>query len=601
MTAFVGPAADLPSAYEERVAAADTLADRRFENAQAAGEMAVLERQIEDHEGELAKLRDTEQDLNQQRTGLEGAWRALWAGAEFEPLAPEIMLEWLSARAEILTLIETRETTRSDLSRLRDKEADAKAGIVAELAALGERVEELQNGVLSVVIEQAAAVQQQQENFAKERQALQERIRKGEADVARKAERLQEAENQWSDWQGRWSTVLSELGLSGEVPTEIATEQIDTLERMRALVGEMSQLRWDRIEKIQEDIKTFATAAAELVQAIGPDLAGRDPDLAVVELEKRLEAAKRIREQQRQKDRTIESLQKRVRECEEARDSGGQTIQTLQTLAGVVDPEQLKQVIRRAARRGQLQSDGARIESQLKGDGDGLPLAELRQECVGVDLDQIASREKTLETQIQDLQNQRTQAAEQRQTARQDFNAVGGDGGAMEAAAKKQEAMASMRNVAERYVRTQTSAILLRWAIDRFRRERQAPLLKRAGRLFAALTSRSFAELRIEYDAEDRPQLTGVRPDQSSVDTPGMSDGARDQLYLALRLASVEEYLNSAEPLPFVADDLLVNFDDERAKEALRVLAELGKRTQVLFFTHHRHLVDIARATLGEE
>ncbi|EQD27325.1 hypothetical protein B2A_15274, partial [mine drainage metagenome] len=157
MTAFVGPAADLPSAYEERVAAADTLADRRFENAQAAGEMAVLERQIEDHEGELAKLRDTEQDLNQQRTGLEGAWRALWAGAEFEPLAPEIMLEWLSARAEILTLIETRETTRSDLSRLRDKEADAKAGIVAELAALGERVEELQNGVLSVVIEQAAA------------------------------------------------------------------------------------------------------------------------------------------------------------------------------------------------------------------------------------------------------------------------------------------------------------------------------------------------------------------------------------------------------------------------------------------------------------
>ena len=81
-----------------------------------------------------------------------------------------------------------------------------------------------------------------------------------------------------------------------------------------------------------------------------------------------------------------------------------------------------------------------------------------------------------------------------------------------------------------------------------------------------------------------------------------MSDGTRDQLYFALRLASVEEYLNSAELLPFVvADDLLVNINDECAAAVLQVLAKLARRTQVLFFTHHRHLVDIAQETLGEE
>ena len=39
--------------------------------------------------------------------------------------------------------------------------------------------------------------------------------------------------------------------------------------------------------------------------------------------------------------------------------------------------------------------------------------------------------------------------------------------------------------------------------------------------------------------------------------------------------------------LPFLADDLFVNFDDERSEAGVRVLAELAKYTQVLFFTHH--------------
>ena len=601
LTAFVGALPDLPKAYEARVQAADALADRRFENAQAAGEMAVLERQIEDQEGERAKLDDAERDLTQQRTQLENDWRALWVGADFEPLAPEGMLEWLSARAEILALIETRAVAQSDLNQLRDKETGIKAGIGAEMAALGEPVEGIQERALSVVIEQCSGTQQRQEALARERNSLEQRIHKGKADVSRKAARLTEAKEQWSAWQARWTMALTRLGLGGEPLTETATEQIETLERMRTLIAEMGQLRRERIEKIEQDIKAFARGTAELLEVVGPDLTGRDPDQAVVELEKRLEAAKRMRDQRRQKDLAIESLEKRLKASEAVRDSAHQTIQTLQTLAGVANPEQLQEVIRRAARRGQLQSERARIESQLATDGDGLPLTELRKECADVNLDHIASHEKTLETEIHALQDQLTRAGEQHEAARQAFEAVGGDSGAIQAAAERQEALASLRNVAERYVRTQTSVTVLRWAIDRFRRERQAPLLKRAGDIFAELTSGSFTELRVEYDAEDRPQLVGFRPDQSSVGTSGMSDGTRDQLYLALRLASVEEYLNGARPLPFVADDLLVNFDDERAVAALRVLAELGTRTQVLFFTHHRHLVEIARQMLGEQ
>ena len=144
-----------------------------------------------------------------------------------------------------------------------------------------------------------------------------------------------------------------------------------------------------------------------------------------------------------------------------------------------------------------------------------------------------------------------------------------------------------------------STAILLQWAIDRYRREKQAPLLQRAGQLFSILTDNSFTDLQLEFDQDDNIHLTGVRRDGGNVPVSGMSTGTADQLYLALRVAAVEDYLGHAQPLPFVADDLFINFDDARAAAGFRVLGELARKTQVLFFTHHQHLLEIANGALG--
>ena len=93
--------------------------------------------------------------------------------------------------------------------------------------------------------------------------------------------------------------------------------------------------------------------------------------------------------------------------------------------------------------------------------------------------------------------------------------------------------------------------------------------------------------------------MVGVRTDGSTVHVSGLSTGTADQLYLALRVASVLEYFDRAPALPFIADDLFINFDDERATAGFKVLSQLAEKTQVIFFTHHRHLVDIAKRSLG--
>ena len=56
--------------------------------------------------------------------------------------------------------------------------------------------------------------------------------------------------------------------------------------------------------------------------------------------------------------------------------------------------------------------------------------------------------------------------------------------------------------------------------------------------------------------------------------------------------------MREAGPLPFVTDDILESFDDGRAAAALDLTAELGRRGQAILFTHHAHLVEMARARI---
>jgi len=143
------------------------------------------------------------------------------------------------------------------------------------------------------------------------------------------------------------------------------------------------------------------------------------------------------------------------------------------------------------------------------------------------------------------------------------------------------------------------AARILRDEIERYRKENQGPLLKRASEHFSSLTQGSFKELRTDFTDNDEPVLAGIRPNGERVHVEGMSSGTRDQLYLALRLAALEKYMESSEPMPFIVDDILVHFDDDRSKATLAVLAELTKKTQVILFTHHSRVVEQARELAG--
>jgi uncharacterized protein YhaN len=59
--------------------------------------------------------------------------------------------------------------------------------------------------------------------------------------------------------------------------------------------------------------------------------------------------------------------------------------------------------------------------------------------------------------------------------------------------------------------------------------------------------------------------------------------------------------MESSEPLPFILDDILIRFDNERSAATLKILAKLSERVQIIYFTHHHHLIELAQSVIGRE
>ena len=452
---------------------------------------------------------------------------------------------------------------------------------------------------LHLLIEAAAAQERRHENAAKTVRDLNEAHRKAATAVARKRKDLETAEAEWAEWTSAWQAALSTLQLAATTTPETAEAQINALDDMREAAARINDLRHERIEKIERDMKAFEADVAALVEAVAPALAGTDTEEAVLMLDRQAAEAARLQDLKAAKDSDIAGLQEKIDECRESSREARETIAQFGQKAGVASTDELRCAIQRSDEMRKLGDELDRITNALTQDGDGLSLAELSAECLGIDLDAIAAKDQTINDEVKELRNRLMEAREARNTARQAFESIGGDDRAARDAADRQAALAEMTEIAEQYVRLRSAIMLLQWAIDRYRREKQAPMLKRAGELFAILTCGSFQTLQLEFDEHDNMQLAGQRQDGRRVPVAGMSTGTADQLYLALRIAAVEDYLDHAEPMPFIADDLFINFDDKRAAAGFRVLGELAKKTQVLFFTHHEHLLDVARKCLG--
>lgn len=600
-TAFIdefAPTGTLASAYESSVAHGDALADRLRREADQVAQKAELLAQLKRHRATRATLVEEGRELDERHAAFQRDWNTL-----VRPLALEVELTtttelraWLRHREQVVQLVEKAEEIRQTLLPLEHTLSAKRDAISRILNELGEPPSG-PSAELADVLEHGEAVVKRNDELIQKRVKLETRLATARTELATAELSVQTADAELATWRTEWSVMMNRIGLEAEATPEQAEV---FLNKISELVEKLTDRRnhQSRIRGILRDAEQFARD----VKALAARVAGDVIDRPVSDLARQL--AQRLRDAQADaKQRTTlltqhlreqETLNAAVIQHEEAR----VCLQRLCKEANCHEFGDLVDAERRSQNLIRLEAARATCEEQLLAAALGVELAAFCRQVEAADVDSLGASIQELDATIMTQEEELRQLDQTIGTERAELARMDGSDRAAQAAEDAQTLLARLQGDVARYATLTLAATVMHRGIERYREKNQGPILVRASELFTALTGSSFTRLKIDDDGDGRTLLKGVRPDGRLVSIDAMSDGSHDQLYLALRLASLESWLQSHEPVPFVVDDILLNFDDVRATAALAALAGLSRQTQVLFFTHHRHIVDLARVHL---
>lgn len=576
--------------YEHKVRHADELADRLWHEAERSARYSTFCTQRNRLEDDLRRLDNQQVELLRRQTSLTADWQALWHPVDIDPLPPAEMRSWLGRHERLLDAIAQWREREHELHALRCRIEEHQNRCAQEIAALGEPLA-AENRSLTALLGQAEEIIEVLDQTGQAHHQLMRDIDQAQQERRRLQHALSHGEATLQAWRGQWGQAIQPLGLTTDA----------TIDEVEMILGDLAQLFSKleearsyqiRLDQIGEDAGQFAQQVADLVREGAPDLQDLAVEQAAKGLISRLQKARDDLKEHTNLDKRLEQIRRDLDDLKGDREAAQQILSRLMADAGVTTLEELEMAEGRSRTQREINTKLHDLEEQLL--AEGLPLEALVEQARGQDSDRLPAQIMDFEEQAEDLRKRRDELREQVWTLQSQLNAMDGRSQAALAAAEAQEALARIKGQVEAYVRLKFSALLLNREIERYREQNQGPIVTRAGELFRYMTLNTFSGVSTDFAGGDHMILLGVRENGQRVPVEGLSEGTRDQLYLALRLASLERHLERNEPLPLVIDDILINFDDHRAKATLSLLGELSERTQVLFFTHHARMVELA-------
>ncbi len=593
------PERPLPEAFETSVSEADAVSDRLRREANRVAELASLLAQKKQWVELSNRSRSELQKTESQLAALQDAWCAMWEPCGISPLTPKEMRGWIAKKDRLVSAAVALRLDSDRVQALRLRIDGCVATLVPHLQDLTPETR-IEHHSLEHLLEQGAAVVERIELLLKTRQDLIQTADGLRADLDEANRAAESASHDLSQWRQAWTDAMASLGLP---PTTLPIEASTVIERIEELFKQLDKAESlaTRVEAAISERQRFEADARALATRLAPEATELPADHITAELHARYQkaakdaAARSELELQRSYHLDIGHT------ARGGLDEIAAQLQELCLQAGCRDPEDLDAAEERSQQVLMLQRELESIEKQLLEHSAGATLDTLAHEASLLDPDLLPQRLREISERLETLETERADALAAAVRAQHSLERMDGRADAAEAAEHAQSALARIREDANTYVRLRLAHAILVHEIERYRTENQDPLLQRAGDIFRRLTLGSFASLRADYSEQDEPILVGVRPNGKHVLVSGMSEGTRDQLYLCLRLASLERHATRNEPIPFVVDDILVNFDDRRAKAALQVLEELSRLTQVILYTHHDHLVHLAHQAVSPD
>lgn len=581
----------LAEAFPLAMIRADNIADQLRLDAEAVAQAEEKRLQIQNWQKKITEAKESLASLQREIEECQTSWESEWAPIGVVPRSPDEMEEWRE------NWVRLRETT----NKLREAEAEfnSKSTKVENARnTLATALMESRDKPFSVLFEAARVRVQKGEESTGQRNAIGKRLEKLKKDLAsldRKSAGLFPAVQ---TAEANWKLRCQSVGLLEDTTPESGLRLLQERKELLAKFDSWTKLSGDA-EITATDIQLYEQSVSTHAKSLGIETDLTESQEAG--LWNVLSQARAAQTKHDQLTSQIAETKTELSDASHAETKAMEALQELMQLSKLKDSEELEPLLANLEKRATIQH---RIDSHretLSGLARGQDLDNFIARVQSENADDLPQRKTHLEaskgTKNADLQgvqsgldglNRQKQELEKAGDAAADFR-------------QQAESVATtLKQDASRYIRLRLAAHFLRNQIERFREENQGPLLEKSGQVFKQMTRNAFDGLAAEFNDADLPVMVGRRANGANVTVEGMSDGSRDQLYLALRLAAMDRYLEEHEPMPLILDDLLMTFDNERTKAIIPQLVNLAKRTQIFLFTHHEHLVELCRETVGE-
>ncbi|MFC3264873.1 AAA family ATPase [Camelimonas abortus] len=585
-------------AFEAAMRHDDMVAEKRLTRQKELARAAQLRQDLATRRHLLAQLEARLREAEARIDAASRATRELAAGVS--PLlagvdAPEALAAWLQRREAALAarepLLAARHQLEEALARRDEAAAELRrllgASAPDDLPALMETASRMRRA--------AAAQRLRREELARARRNLEQRRRA-----------LQALEAEEAAWLAEWRSACGAcwLGENGEAPPVTAARAaLELLARLEAELAKRRDLA-TRISKMQRDQQRFTAAIAALVARVAPEEAAPEltPDAASAgfrRLEARAAAARETRRLRAALEQELEQTRDRLREAAGERLQLDGEIAAMAAHFGVETLAEVENAIAAAARRASLDEQIGQLEQQMLALTGAATVAAADHMLAGADRAALTAEAAAIETELADAQQRLQETYARRREAEKALAAIGSDSSAARLETRRQTLLLDIAGKTRAWLRLRLGVAAAEMALAAWRDSHRSSLLRQASEAFRRMSCGRWAGLTAE-PGPNGEMLMAVAPDGALKATPDLSKGARFQLYLALRVAAYHEFAGERTPPPFVADDVMESFDDDRAGAALELLAEMAGKGQVIYLTHHSHLCDIARQRCPE-
>ncbi len=589
----------LPTAgeYEFAVEAADMTADSRFAEAARVSQHAELLKRLAQMRNFIGLERARLEEVERATAGLKVQWQALADKYSLPSLGVAEMTDWLNRREIFVQRYQNFTEVKEQAGVAGARAATMRAKLSVALSAAGLQVCGESEGIAQAVSRIRTFVEAAN-NAAASKKVLLKKRGSAEKKLVDAEEQAGESRKLLEDWKQSWSESMRAIRLAPDAGAEEATARLGQFEELEEALDQRDRARAD-LAASQETVARVEEEVTRLCGSTRYDRASRSADAVVETLYERLNEGRSLAQRYRSIGERLQEAEKTSMQADQAKLQANRQLEKLKSAAGCATVEELVVAEKRSAEYQELKREIQLVEERLVA-ASALPLQELLAQAAGQDLAQV---EASLERADGDLQACTPQVEERHGKligAEAALGKVDGEADAADAEQRAADAAAKLSNLIAGYASARLSSSIIDGVIEAYQQRYQGPLLARASELFATITGGRFAKVATDFD-EDRSILVGVRPNGRRETVGNLSSGTRDQLFLALRLAAIESHVVNQQPMPVVVDDIVVNFDDASAGATFKVLAELSQKTQVLFFTHHEHLLEKASSAIGPE